>query len=271
MVFATHELTRRGGASSAGTCGKIAARSTLKKREETNDYATEAFIYPHTGRPGFFALQQRRAGGKYFLSLRAPRPGPGNQNDSRKCGARSSFDDGRNARHAGESGNDYAGFSVCTDFLPGCLSIPHVQQSLSALFHRAVSGTRVHRIRPAAIRRPLRNSRHRGERLSPPWRRATEGKSFAVAIKYIRGAAGRRGVVSQRHAAGGGSIFPGYIGDGARAADHFANEDRRERPGIRKIDSNRRIRCGGAAGGYGRGETLAGPASGNRRRTSPPA
>ena len=54
-----------------------------------------------------------------------------------------------------------------------------------------------------------------------------EGKSFAVAIKYIRGAAGRRGVVSQRHAPGGRGILSGYIGDGASAADHFANEDRR--------------------------------------------
>ena len=84
-----------------------------------------------------------------------------------------------------------------------------------------------------------------------------EGKSFAVAIKYIRGAAGRRGVVSQRHAAGGGSIFPGYIGDGARAADHFANEDRRERPGIREINRYRRICRGRPARSYSRRKSLA--------------
>src|ERR1700722_6757443 len=116
MVVTTHGLTRRGGASSAGTCGKIAILLRLKKREESNDHATKAFIYPHTRRPGFFALQQRRAGGKYSLSLRTPRTGPGNQKDSRKCRARSSFNDGRNARHPGESGNDYAGFGVRTDF-----------------------------------------------------------------------------------------------------------------------------------------------------------
>lgn len=113
--------------------------------------------------PGTSSLQQRSLGGKHVLSCRAPWHRSNHKESTGKCRTRNRADGDELQKHFGSGGLDPEGPGCRPDFLLGHLTLRPVQRSLPHVLFRPVPGARIHRLRPAAIRRAFRNPGNRGK------------------------------------------------------------------------------------------------------------